>query len=87
MTINVDAIGAREVKRKFVVAYDYGQGAAWGVILAESSDQIRSRFRDLEVFDDVPLHIDEETASGIRAEPAIDIDDPPPPWLAKLAIA
>jgi hypothetical protein len=36
------------------VVYDYGQGGVWAFIWAQSADDIRQRFRDLEVVNTLP---------------------------------
>jgi hypothetical protein len=37
--------------RMYLIAYDYGQGAVWAYIEAESAGQIIERFPDCKVFE------------------------------------
>jgi len=41
-------------KRRFLVAYDYGQGGIWAFLWARSEDEIHQAFRDLTVVDSMP---------------------------------
>ncbi len=41
-------------KRRFLVAYDYGQGGIWAFLWARSEDEIQQAFRDLTVVDSMP---------------------------------
>lgn len=31
-------------KRHFLVAYDYGMGGLWGIMLAKSEDEIKAKY-------------------------------------------
>lgn len=71
-------------KQEFFALYDYGQGGLWVILRAESAEQIRRKYPELEVFEGLPPMLDESTLSVVRGAGVRDIDDPPDGWLADL---
>jgi hypothetical protein len=71
------------MKRPFLTVYDYGQGGVWLFLLAESEEQIRERYPDLQIAEKPPPSLDEEQLADIRAR-TLDIDDETDPFLASL---
>lgn len=69
------------MKRPFLTFYDYGQGGVWLFLLAESEEQIRERYPDLQIAEKPPPSLDEEQLADIRAR-TLDIDDETDPFLA-----
>jgi hypothetical protein len=65
-------------KHEFLVAYDYGMGGLWGVILARSPDDILSKYPELKIPTERPKWLTQESFDKMRSEDEIlDIDDPP----------
>lgn len=72
---------------EYLVSYDYGQGGLWAFVRADSADQIRKRWPQLEVYDHRPAIMDdrlfaEVCGRGIRNLDALDAD-----WFAGVASA
>lgn len=63
--------------RRFVVAYDYGMGALWAPMIADSREAISERYPELDVFDRKPDHITEAFWEWILGRPEISLDGPP----------
>lgn len=63
-------------KHRFLVAYDYGMGGLWGVILARSADEIRAVYPELAVVDAQPAWMEDEELRGLEEAP-YDIDGAP----------
>jgi hypothetical protein len=72
---SVDADRPRSMKRRFLTAYDYGQGAVWTYVLATSEDEITQRFPELAIVDDLPAWMTEEVRATLEAHTE-DIDAP-----------
>ena len=68
-------------KTRFLVCYDYGQGALWAYVCAESQEQVERKFRDIEIFSEPPEWLTPEEQEKL----VIDDIDSPSSWLAKLA--
>jgi hypothetical protein len=68
-------------KNRYLVAYDYGQGAVWAYITAESPSQITDRFPDLSVVEDPPSWMTEEVRRTIEDRMNFDLENPSG-WLA-----
>lgn len=62
-------------KSAFLTLYDYGQGAIWRVILAESAEQISDRYPALEVLSAPPDWMRDEDLRDIEQRSTVDIDD------------
>jgi len=67
----------------FLVAYDYGQGAVWAYIKAESARQINERLPDFTVFEAPPDWMTELELSDIEARMSFDLEKPTG-WLASV---
>ena len=72
------------MKRPFLTVYDYGQGGVWLYLLAESEEQIRGRYPDLQIVEKPPPSMDKEQLADIRARRTLDINDGTDPFLASL---
>lgn len=68
-------------KRDFLVVYDFGQGEVWLRLSAESEEQIRRTYAQLDIVTDRPSWMTEEVAARL---PRADIEDPDDPFLAAL---
>jgi hypothetical protein len=64
------------VDHEFLVAYDYGQGGLWAVLIAPSADAITAKYPELEVVADRPQWMDDELWERLHGEP-LWLDDPP----------
>ncbi|MBO0806843.1 MAG: hypothetical protein J2P32_00875 [Actinobacteria bacterium] len=64
-------------KQLFLVAYDYGSGGLWGVILARSEDEIRREYPELTIVHERPRWMSEDEYARICDEEMHDIDGAP----------
>ena len=71
-------------RRDFMVLYDYGQGGLWAIIRADTVEQVRQRYPQLQVFEERPAFLDDELLDRIREQCSCDVDGPPAGWLAQL---
>ena len=62
--------------REFLVAYDYGMGGLWGVIVAPSEDAILAKYPELQVVPERPEWMDDETFDRLHAD-LLCLDDAP----------
>jgi hypothetical protein len=62
------------MKRPFLVAYEYGQGAVWAILHAESGDRIKQEFPELTVVRDRPSWMTDAKLAKIRNSNTYDID-------------
>jgi hypothetical protein len=67
------------MKQPYLVSYDYGQGALWAFVLAESRADITSRHPDVDVVDAPPAWM---SRAELEVLDTIDIDRPEGTWLA-----
>jgi hypothetical protein len=72
------------VRQEFLVAYDYGMGAAWTFVLADSEAQVRQRLPEVTIVHERPAWMSEEHERRLH-EQAIDIEDSSNAFLAALA--
>lgn len=63
------------MKKPYLVADDYGMGAVWAYILADSPEDILRRYPQLSVVDDPPAGLTSERLRRIRETRTIDIED------------
>jgi hypothetical protein len=61
------------MKKPFLTACDYGEGAVWQVVLADSKKQIADRFPALSIVPHPPEWMDDSTRWWLDAS-AEDID-------------
>ena len=71
------------MKREFF-AVDYGQGGIWLVIRAESADEMKERYPELDVFDEPPRFLTSGVVERTRAKRSYDLDDEPTGYLADI---
>lgn len=71
-------------KHTFLVAYDYGMGGLWGLVLARSAREIQSLYPELGIAYERPSWMTDEVYEQIRHQELHDIDDPPSGILAVL---
>jgi len=76
----------RVVDREFLVAYDYGMGGLWAIVLAESDAAIRSAYPELTVVHDRPPWMDDARYATLCAEP-LRLDSPEPQGILKAVVA
>lgn len=72
------------MKKPFLVAYDYGQGAVWAFIRAESQEEIERDFPELKVIDDPPGWLDGPRRKRMEETMTFDIDERTVGLLAEL---
>ena len=63
------------MKRQFLAVYDYGQGGRWALVLAESDDEIKVRFPELEVVNERPGWMTDDYYRRLEGR-IYDIDQP-----------
>ena len=68
-------------KKRFLVTYEYGQGAMWAWLYASSAERIRREFPGLMVHED-PTGWMLERATKISKRKVLDIDDKDKGFLA-----
>jgi hypothetical protein len=71
---------------EFLVAYDYGMGGLWGVLIAPSVDAIADRYPELSVADAMPPWMTTADLERHREAP-LWLDDEPPQGLLKALVA
>jgi hypothetical protein len=69
------------VKKRYLIAYDYGQGAVWAYITAESPEQITDQFPDFLVVETPPSWMTDEVRTTLETRMNFDLDHPTG-WLA-----
>jgi len=69
---------------EFLVLYDYGQGGSWALVRADSADDVRQRFPEVQVFEERPAMVSAEMLGAIRAAGVVDVDGLATGWLAQL---
>jgi hypothetical protein len=74
--LKLQATEASDSKSPFLVAYDYGMGGLWGVMLARSADEIRTIYPELGIAGERPAWMSEETYEQLADDP-YDIDGAP----------
>jgi hypothetical protein len=76
--------GAINMKKGFLVVYDYETGGVWLFLLAESEEDIRRSFPELKIVVDKPRWLTAEREQRIRERMTIDIDDVDDSFLSAL---
>jgi hypothetical protein len=59
---------------KFLTCYDYGTGGIWRYVLAESAQEIVTKYPELEVIDLVPEWMDQDAINNLN-ELTTDLND------------
>ena len=72
-------------QHEFLVAYDYGMGGLWGVVIAPSVGDILGKYPELVIADSLPSWMSEEDLQRMRAKP-LSLDDEPPQGLLSVVI-
>jgi hypothetical protein len=67
---------ADQIDREFLVTYDYGMGGLWAVIMAPSTEAIRTKYPELSVAAERPPWMDDERYEKLRSE-HLWLNDPP----------
>jgi hypothetical protein len=63
------------MRTSYLVAYEYGQGAVWAIVHADSEVQLRHDFPELTIVHDRPPWMTDAEFEKIRAVHDYDIDD------------
>ena len=71
------------MKKKFLTAYDYGQGGIWRFILAESEQQLNEQYPELTVFHEYPNWMDAEIIETLE-QLVLNIEDSESEFLVAL---
>lgn len=71
---------------EFLVAYDYGMGGLWGIVIASSASDILARYPEVAIAESLPSWMSEDDLQRKRAEP-LWLDDAPPQGLLGVVIA
>lgn len=72
-------------KHEYLVAYDYGMGGLWGVLMARSSAEISTAYPELKIVAEPPSWMTPEALDKMRSDQELlDIDEPPRGVLASL---
>ncbi len=66
------------MKKKFLTVSDYGMGAVWTYILANSAKDVSDKYPKLTVLDKEPDWFDSSMRMDITV---VDVDDPPNAFL------
>jgi hypothetical protein len=69
------------MKSSYLVVYDYETGGVWGLIRANSKEEISRKYPRLVILDERPSWMSDADYRNIEAKMKFDIDDPPPAWL------
>ena len=70
-------------RKEFFVLYDYGKGGLWAIVRADTVEQVRRRYPQLQVFEDRPASANDAMVAAMRRDNCFDIDDEPVGWLAE----
>ena len=72
------------MKQPFLTVYDYGQGGVWRVLLADSADEVVSKYPELEVLTEPPPWMSADLLHDIEDRMTVDIDDQDDSFLESL---
>jgi hypothetical protein len=70
----------------YLVAYDYGIGALWAVVIAPSPEAIVEKYSELKVVPERPQWMDEERYQQLLSE-RLWLDDEPPQGMLRAVVA
>jgi hypothetical protein len=62
------------MRRAFLTLYDYDTGGVWAYIRAYSPDEIRTKFRDVTVYDEAPVWMTEQERRSIEERGGYDVE-------------
>jgi hypothetical protein len=77
---------AGQVDHAFLVAYDYGMGGLWAILMAPSPEAIQAKYPELAVIPDRPPWMDDAEFARLQEEP-LWLDDLPSGILTALIAA
>lgn len=72
---------------EFLVAYDYGMGGLWGLVRAESADEIVRTYPELHVVHHPPAWLTDEKLAKMRATEGVMALDGPASGLLTVILA
>ena len=72
-------------EHEFLIAYDYGMGGLWGVVIAPSASDVLARYPEVVIADSLPSWMSEEELRRYRAAP-LWLDEVPPRGLFSVVI-
>jgi hypothetical protein len=72
------------MRREYLVCYDYGQGGVWGLVRAETPEEIRTKYPELLVAPSRQPWMTDEWMSAIEEKSAYDLDEKPRGLLAAI---
>jgi hypothetical protein len=70
-------------RSSFLTLYDYGHGGIWTIVLADSEDEIREAYPELEVMPRPPPWMTSDHLKLIRT---VDLRDAEDPFLSSIRI-
>jgi hypothetical protein len=56
-----------------LVAYEYGSGAAWGYIVAESREAIAAQVPEVEIHDEPPAWMTDRDVEVVRQHATVEV--------------
>ncbi|WP_024285595.1 hypothetical protein [Cellulomonas sp. KRMCY2] len=71
---------------EFLVAYDYGMGGLWGVLVAPSREAILKKYPELGIADALPAWMNLERLERLRQD-RLWLGEEPPQGLLKALVA
>lgn len=71
---------------EFLVAYDYGMGGLWAVVIAPSAEAITARYPEVKVVSERPHWMSEADYARKRSEP-LWLDEDVPSGLFRAVVA
>jgi hypothetical protein len=63
------------MKKRYLVAYDYGMGGAWASVLADSAEEITSKYPSVKIVTRAPKWLDAARLRELEERMTVDIDD------------
>jgi hypothetical protein len=81
-----EVVGEDGVEQEFLVAYDYGMGGLWGVLIAPSRAAILAKYPELGIADGPPGWMDDARLAELRSAP-LWLDDDPPQGLLRALVS
>ena len=71
-----EVAGEERVEKEFLVAYDYGMGGLWGVLIAPPRAAISAKYPELGIVDLPTVWMDDARLAVLRSAPLWLDDDP-----------
>jgi hypothetical protein len=73
MTEESTSVQLEEPMKTHLVAYEYGSGAAWGYIVAESREAIAAQVPEVEIHDAPPVWMTEHDVEVVRQHATVEV--------------